>query len=270
MNDETLKKLQDCETSILASIDKFCAIHNIKYSLYAGTALGAIRHKGFIPWDDDIDICMERNEYERFISLWEENGPTDELFFQDPENEESRINHAKVRKNGTILGSIEELKEKGHHGIWLDIFPIDKVPNEKRKKRKFLFVSKVRLVYTRGYTIKNKGKFLRFLSKVMLLLPRKIQIKIRKRCDKYIKKYRNITNDYCLMCLAAPNALRMEYPSDLFDNIDRVPFGNYKFRLTNKWHEMLSVNYGAYMQLPPENERFCTHKPEVILFGNEE
>ena len=73
MDDKTLKKLQSVETEILVAFDKFCTEHDIKYSLYAGTALGAVRHGGFIPWDDDIDVCMSRDNYEKFLKVYREN-----------------------------------------------------------------------------------------------------------------------------------------------------------------------------------------------------
>lgn len=270
MDDKTLRKLQKCEAEILSRVDSFCSKHNIKYSLYAGTALGAVRHKGFIPWDDDIDICMERSEYERFIAEWDKDDTIKDLFFQDPEDDESRINHAKIRKDGTILASNEEARTSGHHGIWIDIFPMDKVPLQSKSKKIFLFVSKIRLVYTRGYTVKNKGWFMRLLSGTMLIIPRKLQIKIRKKCDSYIKKNQDSVGDYCLMSLTAPEDLKIEFPLDMFNSTHSIQFEGYQFQITDNDDEMLRLEFGDYWQLPPEEERVCKHHPEVLLFGDEE
>lgn len=265
MDAVTLKKLQQCEAGILSFFDTFCTEHHLKYSLFAGTALGAVRHKGFIPWDDDIDVCMERNEYEKFVALWkaEKNKP---YYFQDPEEDSSRINHAKIRKEGTVLASKEEMQTEGHHGVWLDIFPLDKIPTEKRLRKKFLFVAKLRLVYTRGYPVKNRGRALKFLSAVMLILPRKLQISVRKKCDKYIKKYQDRKDKYALISLASPEELGIVFPSDMMESFHACPFEMYHFQLTDRYEKMLDVTYGDYMKLPPEEERVCRHNPEVIAF----
>lgn len=133
MNIEIIKKIQRTELEILIAIDIFCRDYNIMYSLYGGTAIGAIRHKGFIPWDDDIDIAMTRSEYNKFCNQWLKtpiNGYYLETVLTDPH---CSICHAKVRKDGTILLSEGEIESVGHHGIWVDIFPFDKVTKENQK-----------------------------------------------------------------------------------------------------------------------------------------
>ena len=117
MNDETLKKLQETELVILRFVDNFCKTYNIKYSLFSGTALGAVRHKGFIPWDDDVDIFMERAEYNKFKKKWEEINP-EGYFLQDPETSDEPINHSKVRKNGTVFVSKGMEENNVNNGIF--------------------------------------------------------------------------------------------------------------------------------------------------------
>lgn len=265
MNKEKLKKLQECEAEILDVFDKFCKKNNIRYSLYAGTALGAVRHKGFIPWDDDIDVCMLRHEYEKFVRLWklQEN---DDYFFQDPEDEKITINHAKLRKNNTILSSRIEYEKSGHHGIWIDIFPIDKVPKHSLKRKIFLTLAKIRLVYTRGYPVENKGNAMKWISRVMLCIPKKLQIVIRKYLDQYVKKYYKMKNDYELISLACPEGLGYIFPANMLDTICNIKFMDYEFCIAEKYDEMLTITYGDYMKLPPIEERICKHNPEIIEF----
>ncbi len=265
MDNQILSKLQRCETEILCVFDKFCQTHRLKYSLYAGTALGAVRHQGFIPWDDDIDVCMSRENYDRFILLWKNETPTG-YYLQDPSDDSSTINHAKIRKDHTILASKKDLNTPGHHGIWIDIFPIDKVPQDKMQRKILLLVAKIRLVYTRGYSIDNRGALLKIISRCMLLFPRKIQIAIRKKCDNYVKRYRRISENFDLMSLSSPEALGIVFPSEMLNQTHVVQFETHMFQLTDMYDVMLGLSFGDYMKLPPEEERICKHTPEIIEF----
>ena len=268
MDSVTLKKLQLFERDMLCVVDKFCKENGIKYSLYAGTALGAVRHGGFIPWDDDIDICMERSEYQRFLKLWREKGVEGySLRGTDlPDYEEH--NHSKILKDGTLLCSKAELEKDYHHGIWIDIFPIDKVPTDKRLRKKVFFSQKVRLVYTRTHAFEKGGKFLKILSKMLKLIPRKSQLKIRNRHEKKILKYNNIlTENYDLMSLSCPEGMRIFYPPNMLDEFTTIKFEDKEFSITTEWDKMLKANFGDYMKLPPEEQRICKHNPEILDFG---
>ncbi len=265
MEQETLKKLQETEAQILSVVDKFCELNNIPYSLYAGTALGAVRHRGFIPWDDDIDICMLREDYNRFLQLWREN-PIEGYSLAGDDEPGCQINHSKILKDGTVLASKEELEKPVHHGIWLDIFALDKIPQDKSKRKRFLFWATIRLVYTRGYPIKNKGKFLELLSRIMLILPKKLQRKLKLYSDKKITKYNNSEKDCDLIGLEAPHSLRTIYPDTVMSEFEKINFGDYKFSISKQYDLMLRLKFGDYMQLPPESERVCKHNPEVIKF----
>lgn len=268
MDEKTLRKLQLVETEILEIFDTFCKKHNLKYSLYAGTALGAVRHGGFIPWDDDIDVCMVRSDYEKFLKLWREKGPKGYYLRGTDLPDYEEFNHSKIQKDGTILCSKEEFKQDCHHGIWIDIFPLDKVPKDKILRKKVFFSQKVRLVYTRTHSFKKGGLFLKVLSKLLKCLPRKTQLKIRNKHEKKILKYNDIlTENYDLMSLSCPEGMRIFYPADMMDEVTTIKFGEKKFLISTRWKEMLTANFGDYMQLPPEEDRICKHNPEIIDFG---
>ncbi len=267
MEQEILRKLQFVELDILTKVDEFCKKHVIKYSLYAGTLLGAVRHGGFIPWDDDIDIIMERNEYDRFLELFEKEGIEGYVLQGTNKSDYSGISHTKIRKDGTILASNEEMQTDTHHGIWLDVFPFDKVPTDKRKRKKFMFKAKLRLVYTRGYPYEKGGKFLKLLSKILLIPPRKMQLKIRNKIEKQIiDKYKDLKTDYEYICMGCPNDLRFIYKKELIENYSTLSFEGKDFSINADYDAVLKVKFGDYMQLPPEEERVCKHNPEVIKF----
>ena len=123
----TLRDVQKVQLEILLEFDRICRKHGLKYLLFAGTLLGAVRHKGFIPWDDDIDVCMLRGDYERFLTVCKDELSA-ELFLQTTDTDrEYPLQFAKLRKNNTrfVEKSMSDLKI--HHGVFIDIFPLDNV-----------------------------------------------------------------------------------------------------------------------------------------------
>ena len=261
MEDATLRKLQLVELDILKIVDEFCKKHGIKYSLYAGTLLGAVRHGGFIPWDDDVDVFMERNEYERFLSLWQSENISGYTMQATNSPDYEGINHTKIRKDGTILASNKEMETDTHHGIWLDVFAFDKVPTDKKKRKKFLFKAKLRLVYTRGFAYEKGSKLLKLISKILLIPPRKTQLKIRNRIE------RQIIDKYEYMSLASTENFKTFYPPKVIENVSTITFENGTYSAVSDYDKMLKIQYGDYMKLPPEEQRICKHNPEVLDFG---
>ena len=124
----SLKDLQNSILSILIEIKRICEKHNLKYILYGGSCLGAVRHNGFIPWDDDADIAMPRKDYEKFIKLCKEGALESEFYLQDFSEEEPNYYSPwiRIRKNNTLC-VIQYHKDDGfrHLGVFVDIFPFD-------------------------------------------------------------------------------------------------------------------------------------------------
>ena len=137
MDEDVLHGLQRVELEILLEIDRVCREHGIKYFLDSGTMLGAARHGGFIPWDDDIDISMLRDDYDRFLEVAQDS-LGEKYFVQTRKTDPKATNSfAKVRKNGTTCIEYSAKLDGSHTGIWVDIFPFDTVLNtEENKKRK--------------------------------------------------------------------------------------------------------------------------------------
>lgn len=130
--DELLPEVKKIELEILCVIDEFCKKNNICYSLAYGTLIGAIRHKGFIPWDDDIDLWMPRSDYNRFIELWLKD-PVEGYILQNTDLESDfNQNFTKIRKDNSAFIQSEEEKQRCYHkGIFVDIFPLDRVAKTK-------------------------------------------------------------------------------------------------------------------------------------------
>ena len=129
--DNKLRTLQCTQLELLKVFDRFCREHDLHYSLYAGTLLGAVRHKAFIPWDDDLDVCMSRTEYDRFVALWSENHHPGYILQNKGNTPAFSQSFTKLRKDHTtFLQDIEEANAY-HTGIFIDIFPIDRIPSGK-------------------------------------------------------------------------------------------------------------------------------------------
>ena len=153
MNENVLKKVQKEELDILVFFDAFCRQHNLRYSLAYGSLLGAVRHKGFIPWDDDIDVIMPREDYELLIRLFDDK--TNRFFLQSHYSEAHYYYpFAKIRKNGTVFREKFLEDKQINHGFYIDVFPADKVRDKKRKKDYFYIRYQNTILHSKF--IKNK------------------------------------------------------------------------------------------------------------------
>lgn len=262
MDKKTLRNLQIVELEILEFLDAFCRENEIKYSLYAGTALGAVRHKGFIPWDDDIDVCMPRDEYEKFIEIWRGKAPKG-YYLQGTDDINNRLNHSKIRKDKTILYEETIFSESEHKGIFIDIFPMDVVSANKIKLRLISVLAICRFFFTRRVKY-NEGKgILGKMSAVLLLLPDYLQRAIKNQCEKIICS--NKGEPSCFMSLNSIEELGMHWPNDMFNEITSIEFEKKQFSIVKDYDEMLRITFGDYMTLPPIEERVCKHSVKVIF-----
>lgn len=267
MNTVILRKLQRTELEILSVIDKFCYEHNIIYSLYAGTAIGAIRHKGFIPWDDDIDIAMTRGEYIKFCKEWRKSpveGYYHELLVSDPN---CGTCHSKIRKEGTLLLSKGDIEKKGHHGIWVDIFPLDKVTSTNKKQ--ILAVARKLIMLSRANVKKTNDSISKKLIRdaIIFMYPDMKRHKDIIKCVKMMNDNdRKVDQEFVWMDLSAIFMFKYNYPSSVTDGIIKVKFEGKQFNLYSGYDEMLRSYYGDYMKLPPVSERVCKHNPVKVKF----
>ena len=267
--DTTLRTLQLTQLEILQAIDAFCTRPQIRYSLYAGTLLGAVRHQGFIPWDDDLDVCMERSEYERFLRAWEEDKPSGFLIMNKESAPGFDQAFTKVRKEHTTF--LQDERERGLYqtGIFVDVFPVDRLPNGRLKKMRFRLDCLCFLLFTREF-IPPKGSGLeKLVSGALLFCVRgESRKRIRKKLLSRITKYDD-DRSLPMVTTETKAAVGRILPSDLMDEFIRLPFEGGEFMSTARWDVFMRIKYGDYMKLPPESERVWSHHPIILDFEHD-
>lgn len=234
---------------MLINVARFCEKNDIKYSLAYGTLIGAIRHKGFIPWDDDIDIIMKREDYERFISLYKDNRYSVIDGSCNPNHA-----HVRVSDNETVL----KLNAwRGHFykaGLWIDVFPIDKVPDSQKGYKRFLkklwFFFEIQLTGE----IQRKG----FLNKILNFLCKPFSSYFGKRALKEMKSF-NQKNTQSLANLGAWYASLPKFPAFYMEEFIDVEFEGHKFKAISQYDSFLRGIHGDYMQLPPKEKQKPHH-----------
>ena len=267
--DTKLRRLQLTQLEILRTIDCFCSSHQIRYSLYAGTLLGAVRHKGFIPWDDDLDICMERSEYDRFLRIWAEEKPMGYLIQNKETTPSFTQSFTKVRKEHTTF--LQEEWERGlyHTGICIDVFPVDRFPDGRLKRIRFRFDCLCCLLFTREF-VPPKGSILeKMLSAVLLFCIRgESRERIRKQLLRRIKRYDD-DRSLPMVTTETKAAVGRILPAGLMDDFIWVEFEDGEFMSTAQWDVFLRIKYDDYMTLPPESKRTWGHHPIILDFDHD-
>ena len=267
--ENVLRKLQLTQLEILKVIDKICCENEIPYSLYAGTLLGAVRHKGFIPWDDDLDICMSRENYNKFIRVWEKIKP-EGYILQNKENSRNfSQSFTKIRKQHTTFLQYESEKEQYHTGVFVDIFPIDRIPNGKIQAAKYKFYCILYQLYTREFVPPNAGKITKLVSSFFLkIVAENKRMKCRERLLKKIIKY-NSNQELNTVGIETVASLRKLFPKDMLDSYTTLKFEDGHFMCFSDWDEHLRCKFGNYMKLPPESEREWKHHPIILDFEHD-
>ncbi|MFR1800564.1 MAG: phosphorylcholine transferase LicD [Faecalispora jeddahensis] len=266
MDNHVLRRLQLTQLEILKVFDQFCRQNDLKYSLYAGSLLGAVRHKAFIPWDDDLDVCMSRNEYESFIKLWKK-APPPGYILQNKENTPSFCqSFSKIRKDHTTFLQEKREGEKYHTGIFLDVFPLDRIPNGKLKRMLFKWHCMEYQLLTREFAPPKAGIMMRLGSSMILACtPEHCRDKARQNRLKKITQYKDQHN-LDVVAIETMASLRQTFAPDMLDTYVDLPFEDGKFMCFAGWDDHLRRKYGNYMQLPPEEERTWRHHPVMINF----
>ena len=244
--------LQDKILEIACYIDEFCDAFGIDYCLMGGSALGAKRHKGFIPWDDDLDIFMTPDNYEKFRDAFNKHGDKDRFYLQEwGLQKNGMVTIPKFRMNGTTY--IEELTKdwKIHQGVFVDIFILHTCPDSKLKQLVQCFWAKCAVVKgmsMRSYNRQTGAK--QFVLRLARFLPKSVMVDFALR---QVYRYRDKkTNWYCNFLGKAVYKKGL-YKREWFCKTEKAPFEKTELRVPVKLHEFLTERFGDYMVLPSED-----------------
>lgn len=278
---EVLRKLQLTQVEILKDIDTFCKENDIEYFIIYGTAIGAVRHGGFIPWDDDIDIGMRRADFDRFMSIAKE-GMADKYDILNIEETPGYIvSFAKVSKKGTRFVEATNTNEEYEQGIFIDIFPFDKVSSdpEVRKKdfQKAWILARIIMLCEIADPIIPSG--LKGMTRMLAIWGCKVihfvlnliglnKKKVHKMYLQHVTKYNDRTDCDCLSdyCDIAPE--KIVQPEEKMFPLSTVTFEGIEFPCPRDIDAHLSKYYGNYMEWPPVEARH-NHMAKLLDFGEE-
>lgn len=248
------RQIQMAEYDILVALTDFFEKNDIEYILCGGTMLGAVRHNGFIPWDDDIDIMMPRSDYERLLELVPSLRHSYYKILSNPKNEDYYYTHAKMIDTRTLCVE-NDLQTIQNMGIWVDIFPLDGMPDKFK-----IHYFKMRVLHRmRALSAHPKMPETSFMMTPIIYLAWKIvrifgfQFFVN-RMERLARKYAYESSNY-VSNVVEPEAKICIYRKEVFDSSLLLSFEKESFEVPILYQEYLKNTYGDYMQLPPVEKR---------------
>ena len=255
------EQLKNIQVDMLKCFIAVCQKHNLRYFLLGGSALGAVRHKGYIPWDDDIDVGLPRNDYEKFLEVAQKDLP-ENIFVQttitDPEYP---VNFAKLRNSDTTFVEKSVKNFNINHGVYIDIFPLDGY-------KKSSFSELLYKIYTfrigcEFYSDDKNSGFKNKFLKIVLPIVFPNYKKLKYKNEKYMKK-RNYDESELIRNFCGAWGLKEVVPKSFFGNGAKAEFEGFEVIIPEQYDLYLTSLYGDYMKLPPVEKRVPHHYCEIV------
>ncbi len=270
MEPQILKKVQALELEIAKDVKRVCEENGINYFLYRGTFLGAVRHKGVIPWDDDMDFGMLREDYEKFRRIAPEKLGKDYCFQDWHTDENYALPFGKVRKRGTLFVEAKSSRLR-ENGVYVDIYPLDFAPAGERERKKLalrlLHLFRVKLMKSR-YTPWMEEDRIRWKKRIGYLAYQALALFTTNRA--LIRRYEALVSSVQPGdTLYEQSALPIAYYYDRtwFRELVRYPYEDTTFLGPKNYDACLSCLYGDYMELPPAGKRENRHQIQLLDLG---
>lgn len=256
---ENLKKLRDYQLDMLKEVDRICTKHKLDYFLLGGTLLGAVRHGGFIPWDDDVDICMPRNDLEKFEQICKTE-LKEKYFFQSSNTDKYYpLMGSKLRTNNTVFEEEATVSSRSHKGVFIDIMPLDEIfdPNdanlENREKKIRRYTGLICESCGYKYGISLKGRLAAFFCTLF-------GVENAKKKRDSLMKYDNGKNAPYITWFGSHYGYKKQtFKKEVYFPAKKIKFCGIDFNCPNNTEKYLVQTFGDYMKLPPIDKRETTH-----------
>ncbi len=259
---DKLRELQLKGLEILLYFKEFCEKHKLTFFFCGGCCIGTLRHKGFIPWDDDVDVFMPRDDYEKLYVLWNKYADT-KRYSCNRTNEKEYFGNimTSITDNNTTLIRPWQKGKDGAKGVMLDVIPLDGcapsgLPRKMQKIWALIFS-----LYCSGMVPVNHGKFMSILGKLLLSVfpTRRLKNKIWRFAEKQMTKYKICDSDYITELCTGPGYMKNEYPKEIFSSVVYKEFENYMMPIPVGYDKYLKMAFGDYMKLPPAEKQVPHH-----------
>lgn len=263
----SLEAIQKKSLEILLVFQEFCKKHELLFYFCGGCCIGAVRHQGFIPWDDDIDVFMPRPDYETLVRLWpEEMADTPYRFCRTTETEYTRYLMAAISDESTTFIKERQQDLDTSHGVRLDILPLDGRPESKGRRLGQIFWALVRQIYINQEPFTSGGKLAYAASKVMLWLHPswKGRYRAAMRAERRMCRYPFGSTGKVTELCARFGPMRRDYPLEAFERAAYLPFEGMDMPVPVGYDTYLTMAFGDYMQLPPKEEQKPKHETVYI------
>lgn len=264
----TVRQLQLKLLEIFLYFKKICEENNLTYWCGGGTMLGAVRHKGFIPWDDDLDVFLPRKDYERLYEIWDQVADTSHYVLV---RTDEKVNYHHAAMNlvdvRTTYVNRHSVNEDIYHGIYIDVIPFEGYPSSKVERALQIYHSIMFSVFNVQRLPDNQGSFLRLPTKILLSLVRSSQsrYKIWKKHQDKMTQYDFFTAKYVKETVSSFKGLFRLYDRDIFNTVDAV-FEGHMVKIPAGYDYYMKCIYGDYMSLPKDISIDMSSRYEVIKF----
>ncbi len=266
-----IKEIQEKLLEILLYFKKFCDENELKFVLAGGTCLGAVRNGGIIPWDDDLDVFMLREDYEKLIKIWPEKADIERFSCVRSDNM-INIHHAatEIKDNSTTFINHHTADLDINHGLMIDVIPLDDVAKSSFLRILQFPYAMIFACYNFQRLPEHKSRLIYHMTKIALSLVKspKNRYKIWKHCENMMIKLGKNSSGKVASFIEGPTIMKQQFPKEWFENPKYMDFEGYMMPLPYDFDTWLRVSYGDYMTPPSEKERILRHNIKFYDMNN--